>query len=122
MKSCEATKDAQGNCRATDFGPDCIACTDDDKDLGRPNTGVTTSGTASVILYDANNIKGLVVGEGKMCGARPCVATVTGEPTDCDALEADPPPPLQGSLVTAFAGLDSNIGDTVTTTKLAAKK
>lgn len=122
MKSCEATKDAQGNCRAPDFGPDCIACTADDKDLGRPNTGVTTSGTASAILYDANNSKGLVVGVGKNCAGRPCVASVTGEPTDCDALEADPNGPLQGSLVTAFAGLDSNIGDTVTTTKLAAQK
>jgi len=109
-------------CAAEDFGPDCLPCTDDDLDLGRPNVGVTTSGTVNVELYDANNVRGFTIAPGQQCGASPCVASVTGERADCDALEEDPNGPLQGALVTGFVGYDSDIGDSVTTTTLAAQQ
>ena len=120
--SCTASRNNDGSCKAPDFGDDCMPCTDDDKNFGTPNTSTTTSGTASVALYDANNTAGASIVDGKNCGARPCVAKVTGEGADCDALLADPNSPLTGALVTGFAGLDGNgTGDTVTTTTLAAQ-
>jgi hypothetical protein len=122
--ACTATKDPHtGVCSAPDFGPDCLACTDDDLQLGTQSISPTTSGTASVIIYDANDIAGKNLGAGATCGggAHPpaCVGSVTGIPADCDALKNDPNAPLSGALVTAFPNIDSAmVGDSAVTTTL----
>ena len=56
--SCTATRKTDGTCKAPDFGDDCLPCTPDDRNSGTPNTSTTTSGTASVALYDVNNTAG----------------------------------------------------------------
>jgi len=123
-ESCHADRNPNGSCKAPDFGDDCVPCTEDDPQKGRPNTGLSTSGTISVIEYDAGNIAGFTVAEGQTCGSAPCTTKATGEPTDCDALRADPEhAPLSGALATGFVGFDAQgAGDTLTTTKLVAQK
>ena len=106
-------------CNAPDFGPDCMPCTDDDPNKGVPQISPTTSGTASALVYDANDTAGVTFGLGTNNCNGPCIASVTGEPTDCDKLQ-DPNAGLSGSLVTAFPGLDQQISDAVITTTLKA--
>jgi cysteine-rich repeat protein len=43
------------NCPFTDYGPDCIPCTDDDLDKGTVETLPTTTGTSTAAVYDAND-------------------------------------------------------------------
>lgn len=111
-----------GNCPVPDYGPDCAPCTDDDVEKGEANVSPTTSGTAEVLIYDSGSVPGARLGVGEECGTMPCVGSVTGEPADCDALEADPNAPLTGALVTASPVIDAAmVGDNVVTTKLAAQ-
>ncbi len=119
---CVATRDRDGNCSAPDFGPDCLPCTDDDLEMGTPNLAPTTSGTASVLIYDTGDQSGMKLGAGENCGGVPCIGSVTGEPTDCDALMENPRGPLTGTLVTAFPTIDSTGGDIAVTTTLAAQR
>jgi cysteine-rich repeat protein len=120
MTPCTTVRDNRGKCLSDDFGPDCTPCTEDDPKKGTPSISPTTSGTASVLVYDANDTAGTKLGFGVMCGNNPCVASVTGAPTDCEALK-DPNHGLTGALVTAFPGLDlAQVGDTVITTVLKA--
>jgi cysteine-rich repeat protein len=121
--ACTATKMPDGSCSAPDFGPDCLACTDDDLQMGTQSISPTTSGSASVIIYDANDIAGKTIGDGVTCGggAHPpaCVAKVTGLAADCDAIMNDPNAPLSGALVTAFPNIDAAmVGDSAVTTTL----
>jgi cysteine-rich repeat protein len=118
---CVATR--QGNtCSAPDFGPDCMPCTDDDLEKGDANVAPVTSGTAEVFIYDSGSFAGAILGPGQNCGTMPCVAQVTGEPTDCDSLEADPNAPVTGALVTAAPTLDAAmVGDTLVTSTFAAQ-
>jgi hypothetical protein len=115
-------------CPTAEFGPDCIPCTDDDLPANPPvaNNTPTTSGTATVIIYDFKDEAGVTMNNGSpICPPRPpgCVNVVQGTPSDCDALLANPSGPLSGVLATAFPGLDANTtGDSVTTTTLGAKR
>jgi cysteine-rich repeat protein len=119
---CQATKKANGECSAPDFGPDCLPCTDDDLNQGEPQISPTTSGSAEVIIYDTADQAGAKLGEGATCGGTPCVGKVTGKLADCDALIADPNAPLTGALVTASSQLDNaTSGDLVLTTTLEGK-
>lgn len=122
-----------------DYGPDCLACTDDDLNQVAPNTLPTTSGTAESAIYDLNDGEnatqagvctpeafvtidadngpnGCAGGGSEGIG---CVARVTGSPVDCDLLQGENPEEglRGGSLVVAFPGIDTAlIKDTVTTT------
>lgn len=99
-------------CPHEDYGPDCVPCTDDDVPVGTANNNITTSGTATAVVYDATNTAGGL----NMLVAGP------GQPTDCDAILDDPEAPLAGVLVTAFPAIDAeSIGDTVTGTTLASQ-
>ena len=118
---CVATKDVHGVCSAPDFGPDCLPCTDDDLQQGTPTVGVSTSGTASVIIYDTGDTAGALLGDGAMCGGTPCIGKVTGAVSDCDALINDPNAPLKGALVSASPMVDSSSGDVVVTTTLVGQ-
>jgi hypothetical protein len=126
VDACKATMDAHGACSAPAFGKDCIPCTDDDVLFQAPMIVPTTSGTARIKVYDANDgsggtAKGTVLGDGVMCAGKPCIGSVTGIGADCDALKNDPSAPLSGALVTASPTLDSQVGDVVLTTTLQAQ-
>jgi cysteine-rich repeat protein len=122
--TCAETRRPNGTCVYADYGPDCMPCTDDDLEKGNANLAPTTSGTASIALYDANNTKGVSLKEGATCGGTTqCVARVTGEVSDCDALIENPNAPLRGALVTAFPTLDAaDTGDSIVTTTLATQR
>jgi cysteine-rich repeat protein len=104
-----------------DFGPDHKPCTDDDADMGVPNISPTTSGTASVRIFDSDNTPGATFGVGGNVDCQGCIISATGEPTDCSLLE-DENAGLTGSLVTAFPGLDQQLGDAIITTTLKAEQ
>jgi cysteine-rich repeat protein len=122
-----------------DYGPDCLACTDDDLNQVAPNTLPTTSGVAESAVYDLNNGENAV--QNNVCTPAAfvtidadngptgcsgggdegpgCITRVTGTPVDCDLLQGDNPEEglRGGSLVVAFPGIDTAlIKDTVTTT------
>jgi cysteine-rich repeat protein len=122
---CVATKNPDGSCSAPDFGPDCTPCTDDDLKKGPQSIAPTTTGTASVVIYDTGDAAGVSLGDGFNCpptSSTACIGSVTGSPTDCDAIMQDPNAPLMGTLVTAFPTIDSPMaGDIVVTTSLTAK-
>lgn len=109
------------NCSNALFGPDCMPCTDDDTMIVAPMIVPTTSGTATIKVYDANDSKGTILGDGAMCNGMPCIGKVSGALADCDALKNNPAAPLSGALVTASPTLDSQIGDVVLTTTLEAQ-
>ncbi len=110
-----------GNCQTAAFGPDCQPCTDDDV-LQVPAMVVpTTSGTATIKVYDANDTKGATFGEGVACGAKPCLGHVTGIGADCERLKNDPNAPLTGALVTVAPSIDSQLGDAIVLTTLQAQ-
>jgi hypothetical protein len=119
---CQETRLPNGSCEFEDYGADCLPCTDDDVVRAAPNIAPTTSGTAEVIIYDAANLSGLRISPDDDCGSAPCVARVSGETVDCDAIETGGPDArLSGVLATAFPGIDAEtLGDTVTTTTLVA--
>ncbi|MEO8604395.1 MAG: hypothetical protein ABI629_17610 [bacterium] len=120
--ACAESRKPNGDCKFADYGPDCIPCTDDDLKKGTANVAPTTSGTATIALYDANDTKGLTLNDGATCGGSvKCVAKVTGSLVDCDALVANPNAALHSSLVTAFPTLDADTGDSIVTTTLAAE-
>jgi hypothetical protein len=86
------------NCGAMAFGPDCKACTDDDLMIMPPMIVPTTSGTASIKIYDANDTKGVVLGDGAMCNGVLCKGSVKGAGADCEALKNDKNAPLSGAV------------------------
>jgi cysteine-rich repeat protein len=101
------------DCRWAEYGPDCLACTDDDLDLGVANLQPTTSGTANTILYDTNNNAGVMLSPAQ---------SVTGENANCDLLDEPGGLPLLGTLVAAFPGIDTpDLGDTATTSILQSR-
>ena len=108
------------NCNAMAFGPDCKPCTDDDLMFMPAMIVPTTSGTASVRIYDANDTKGVVLGDGAMCGGKACIGSVTGSGADCESLKNNPNAPLSGALVTVAPTMDSQVGDVALTTTLAS--
>jgi len=122
--ACTETRRPNGTCMFDDYGPDCMPCTDDDLEKGTPNLAPTTSGTATIVLYDTNNTSGLVLKDGNTCGGTtPCVGSASGSLVDCDALELDPNAPLSSTLATAFPTLDADMtGDSIVTTVLAAEE
>jgi cysteine-rich repeat protein len=103
-------------------GPDGIPCTADDL---LSTTGMNlpgTTGTANAVLVDFNNEPGKVLDGDTMCGEEPCIAAVSGEPFDCDAIMADPNGGLDtGVFALAFPILDNaDFGDSLATIRLAA--
>jgi hypothetical protein len=112
---------SQGQCTSTEFGPDCMPCTDDDLLVVPAMVVPTTSGTATIKVYDTNDTKGLTFGEGAMCGASPCLGHVTGIGADCESLKNDPNAPLSGALVTVAPSIDSQLGDAIVLTTLQAQ-
>lgn len=120
VDACSPERDKNGNCTVASFGPDCLPCTDDDAMITAAMVVPTTSGTASIKIYDANDTKGTILGDGQKCGTKDCIGRVTGAVADCDALKKDPNAPLSGALVTASPTLDSQVGDVVLTTTLVS--
>jgi cysteine-rich repeat protein len=121
--TCAESRLPNGNCRYADYGPDCKPCTDDDLEKGMANIAPTTSGTATVQVYDVNNTAGIRIAPGSTCGGTtPCVTTVSGSPVDCDEILSSPNAPLRSTLATAFPSLDSTVGDILVTTTLAAQQ
>jgi len=99
------------NCGIPDNGPDCIPCTDDDPTREPANALATTTGTATAIVYDANNQAG-----SKLEAVR------TGRDVDCDVVLATPETPDIGgvALVSAFGTVDApSLGDNATTSVFA---
>lgn len=112
------------------FGEDCLPCTEDDPDKGVAQIAPTTSGTARVAIFDTypasqactgGNLAACRLSGDGTCGGLPCVASVTGQITDCDTLQ-DPERGLTGALVTAFPALDQALGDALVTTTLKAQQ
>lgn len=101
-------------------GPDNQLCTaDDTRSAPAPATVFFTSGVASATVFDADNNVGSKIGPGVICTFQGCLAQVTGASVDCDALRATGN--FGGAaIVSAFPGLDSQLGDVVTTIKLVA--
>ena len=99
-----------------------LVITDDDLDLGIPQTIPLTTETASAIVIDVNNNPGETIAPGANCG-RPCDASATGALFDCDAMEAATGGGLSGSgLAGCFPLLDSRtLGDNVVCTVLASQ-
>jgi cysteine-rich repeat protein len=99
------------NCSIADYGPDCEPCTSDDLVHEPASSLATTTGVASAVIYDANNMARATID-----------TTVTGMIVECDALLDDPNhPDLSGSaLVSAFGKLDQpKLGDSTTTSVFA---
>ena len=114
---------APRGCRYADYGDDCLPCTDDDLEKGTPNIAPTSSGTATVYIYDINNTAGDNIVAGSTCGGtNPCVTSVSGSEVDCDEILSNPTAPLRSTLATAFPSLDTDVGDTLVTTTLAAQQ
>lgn len=113
------------NCRVTDFGPDCMPCTDDDVVKGAPATVALTTGVAQGAVFDVNNAtSGLpAIEEGVDCGFGPCVVKQVGQKLDCSLIVNDPTYAGTGSkTVLAFPALDSRgLGDNVTSVILTPK-
>jgi hypothetical protein len=105
----------------TNKGPDNTLCTPDDTASDpAPVTVSFTTGTATGRIYDASNFAGSIIGVGQTCGGLGCVAQVTGNSFDCDALRSSGN--FNGAAMgTAFVGLDSPLGDVVTTLKLVGQ-
>jgi cysteine-rich repeat protein len=121
--TCAESRLPNGNCRYEDYGPDCLPCTDDDLEQGAASVAPTTSGSATVYVYDVNNSPGDSIVDGTTCGGTtPCVTTASGSEVDCDEVVGNPNAPLRSTLATAFPTLDgTDVGDTLVTTTLAAK-
>ena len=116
------------NCAIPDYGPDCMACTDDDLDLGVPLILPATTGFAEAVMFDANNTPGAAIAETppdgpSFCLTGDCIVSASGSPLDCDALAADPTGGLPGSaLAIIFPAIDSRqIGDNVTSVAIRAE-
>jgi cysteine-rich repeat protein len=103
-------------------GPDGTACTADDL-VVNPGTNLpAVTGTAHAAAFNFNNQPGKVLDDSTMCGDERCVAEVSGEPFDCDAMLADPNGGLEtGVFALAFSILDNaDSGDSLATIRLAA--
>ncbi len=97
-------------------GPDGIPCTDDDpsESQGVATLIVSTTGTATATITQANNISAATLGSNTLCGSRPCEATAQGNPLDCSAFAAGSI--TEFTLASASAALDRPmIGDDLTT-------
>jgi hypothetical protein len=121
IDACKPERDNTGKCTVASFGADCLPCTNDDSMIMAAMVVPTTSGTASIKIYDANDNKGSVLGDGQKCGTKDCIGRVSGALADCDALKNNPNAPLSGALVTASPTVDSQVGDVVLTTTLQAQ-
>lgn len=122
--TCAESRFPNGSCRYEDYGDDCKPCTDDDLEKGMATIAPTTSGTATIHIYDINNMAGDNITTGSICGGTsPCVTTVSGSEVDCDEILSNPTAPLRSALATAFPSLDmGDVGDTLITTTLAAQQ
>lgn len=101
------------DCRWADYGPDCLACTSDDLDVGVANAQPITSGTANAVMYDANDTAGATLS---------AIEPVTGELADCSVFERPGDDSLMGTLVTSFPGVDTqDLGDSITTSVLQSR-
>lgn len=121
--TCAESRRRDGSCLYTDYGPDCLPCTDDDATFGIANLVVATTGRAEAEVLDANDFPGGRIGDSSNCSGSPCQATVTGAPFDCAQLAAAPDGGLAGgALATCFPGIDTDpLADTVTCARLAAQ-
>jgi cysteine-rich repeat protein len=103
-------------------GPDGIACTEDDPAVGQPSNVPATTTHGRIFVFNADNVPGLTIGPGEMCGEQPCIGEFTGEPFDCDAMLANP----TGGMESGLFGLglmilhNQQFGDSVSAVKLAA--
>ncbi len=97
------------------YGPDGIACTDDDPAQAAALDLPLTSGTASAQILHVDD-GASVLGPDAVC-AGTCTTELTGSPAPCDALVVNAPGELGGlTTVAAFPSLDKGqLGDTVTT-------
>jgi len=109
-----------GSCAWPVYGDDCLPCTDDDADLGRPTLVTATTGLAVAHVYDANLSAGAEIGPQAICFGPACIASVSGAPFDCDRLAAEPAAGLSGgALGLCFPSVDAAIiGDSVTCARL----
>lgn len=106
-------------------GPDGVPCTSDDPlpplsifDLLVPVASTTIRGA----VFDADTVPGADIAAGNMCGSAPCQVEMTGQPYDCDAIEATPNGGLEtGAAVLALPVLhNGGIGDALATVRLVA--
>jgi len=99
------------------YGPDNIACTDDDPIQAAPNRLEATTGTAEAAIFDLNNTPGSKMDKNTRCGGNLCVTTISGNLIDCDALEGNSTVVPNGTKwVGASTSLDlQTIGDVVLT-------
>jgi cysteine-rich repeat protein len=120
---CVETRKRDGTCLYSDYGPDCLPCTDDDATFGLANLVVATTGRAEAAVLDANNAPGNAIAEQRNCSGEPCRTTISGTPFDCAQLAAAPRGGLGGgALATCFPGIDTDpLADTVTCARLGAQ-
>ena len=116
-------RNRDGSCAYPDYGADCLPCTDDDADLGRPAVVPATTGIADAGIFDANDLAGSRIVRGGDCYGAPCQTSATGAAFDCAQLAAQPAGGLAGAaLAVCFPSFDAVlIGDSVTCTVLAAQ-
>jgi cysteine-rich repeat protein len=102
-------------------GEDGIACSDDDPGATEGIDAPGFTGPSSTAILDLNNMPGVNLGPGSMCGSDPCIAEVEGKPFDCDAILANPSARFDsGELGFAFPILDYiGFGDALVTVTLA---
>jgi cysteine-rich repeat protein len=111
-----------------DWGPDHLACTDDDSErppgtptpAPLPPVSVTLStGTNTVNIYDAGNVAGNRIGPGALCSGKPCVAQVTGQGLSCTDLSANNLTGLR--FGGGFPAIETQAGDIATIFQFSAQ-
>jgi len=97
------------------FGPDGLACTADDEPPSPPAAVpvALSTGVNSIVIHDAADSPGGLVGPGATCGTNPCLAQINGSGVSCDDLiNSDS---LSGLVFGGgFPALDTTAGDIAT--------
>ena len=88
--TCAETRNPDGTCYFSEYGPDCLPCTSDDIPPSDVHRIHTTTGTATAEIDDADDVAGARIAVGESCAGSPCHVTATGVPFDCDAIAAYP--------------------------------
>jgi hypothetical protein len=95
-------------------GPDGKFCTADDEDpVSAPAVDpvTLTTGTVSIKIFDANNVKGATISPDVNCGKKKCIAGNTGAPFSCAN--------LRNGITTGadigggFTSIDFTLGDAI---------
>ena len=87
------------DCNVSDYGPDCIPCTDDDTGYREINVSPLTTGTANGVLWNAGATPGEIISEGSQV---PCQnfgnTQQCGSESQCDIAEVCQTTTIRGSL------------------------